>query len=124
EKDISSDQRNAQQYARTLDERVAVVARDEKRLVAERDRLNADHEKALAALAELDVAEARKEVLRRLEESVRRESSSELRRVEKRAKADADLRGREILVEAMQRQAAVTSSQNSVSWVELPSEEM
>ncbi len=124
EKDLASDARNAQTYARGLEERVSVIARDEKRLIAERERLNTEYEEKLAALAETTAEAARKHLAQSLTEAARTDAAAKIRRIEKRAKADAEERARAILVEAMQRQAAATTAQNSVTWFDLPSEEM
>src|SRR5690606_20680393 len=52
------------------------------------------------------------------------EASAQLRRIEKQTAADAQTRSREVLIEAMQRQAAETTTQGSVTRIDLPSEEM
>ncbi len=124
EKELSADQRNAQMYARGLDERVAVIARDEKRLLADRDKLNAEHDQALADLAQLDPAEAKERLIVQLTERARADAATTIRRIEKRAVEDAEEQARRILVDAMQRQASPTTAQNSVTWFDLPSEEM
>jgi ribonuclease Y len=124
ERELTSDQRNAQMYSRGLEERVAVIARDEKRLVAERDRLSAEHQEALASIAGTSVEDAKAQLIAQLTEVARSDAAGELRRIEKTAKHDAEVRARRILVDAMQRQAAETTAQNSVTWFDLPSEEM
>lgn len=124
EKELAEDHRNAQHYARNLDERVAVVARDEKRLVTERDRLVKEHAEAMASLAGTTAEEAKSRLIASLEEVARAAAASELRVIEKAAKRNADNRARHILVDAMQRQVAATTSEASVTWVDLPSEEM
>ncbi|SEJ47613.1 ribonuclease Y [Demequina mangrovi] len=124
EKDVAGDQRTAQQYARALDERAAVVARDEKRLAQTRGRLEDERTAALAAVAKTTVDEARTELTEALLERARAAAAVELRRLEKRTQANAEERARAILVEAMQRQAAASSSEHSTTWIDLPSEEM
>ena len=66
ERQFAEDQRNAQTYSRGLEDRVAVVARDEKRLVSQRDEMKNAQEGALAAVAGLSVAEAKAELTSRL----------------------------------------------------------
>lgn len=124
EKELAEDHRNSQQYARSLDDRVAVVARDEKRLVVEREKLQNDHAAAMAALVGMTPAEARAQLVSSLTEAANADAAAELRRIEKSAKRDAEARARSILVDAMQRQAAATTSEASVTWFDLPSEEM
>ncbi|WP_062301346.1 Rnase Y domain-containing protein [Demequina subtropica] len=124
EKDASSDQRNAQQYARSLEERTSVVVRDERRLARERAHLEDERAAALAAVARTTVEEARAELTATLLSRAEADAAVELRRLERRTQATAEERAREILVEAMQRQAAASSADHSTTWVELPSEEM
>lgn len=124
EKELVEDHRNAQLYARSLDERVAIVARDEKRLITEREQLTAEQAESLATLAGTSPAEAHTLLVASLIDGAQAEAAAELRRIEKSAKRSAEHRARHILVDAMQRQAAPTTSQTSVSWIDLPSEEM
>ncbi|WP_296664504.1 ribonuclease Y [Demequina sp.] len=124
EKEISSDHRHAQQYARALEERASVVARDEKRLAAERARIEDERTLALATVAETTPGEARAELTAAIVSDARSAAAVELRRLERRTHAQADARAREILVEAMQRQTAATSSESASTWIDLPSEEM
>ncbi|WP_062522479.1 ribonuclease Y [Demequina silvatica] len=124
EKDVASDQRHAQQYARSLEERAAVVARDEKRLDAERARIAQDRARALAEVAQTTPEEARAELVAEMLEDARHDAEVQLRRLERRTEATAEHRAREILVDAMQRQAAASSAEHATAWVDLPSEEM
>jgi ribonuclease Y len=124
EKELSADHRHAQQYARGLEERAAVVVRDERRVAADRARLEDEREHALAAVARTTPEEARAELSESLIAKARADAEVELRRIERRTQAAADARAREILVEAMQRQAAATSAEHSTLWIDLPSEEM
>ncbi|WP_062384764.1 ribonuclease Y [Demequina iriomotensis] len=124
EKDAASDQRNAQQYARSLEERAAVVVRDEKRLARERALIEDERAAALAAVARTTVEEARAELASHLAGRAAADAEVELRRLEKRTQATAEHRAREILVEAMQRQAAASSAEHATTWIDLPSEEM
>ncbi|WP_062377349.1 ribonuclease Y [Demequina pelophila] len=124
EKEVASDQRAAQQYARELEERAAVVVRDEKRLSADRGRLAGERAEALAAAAGLTPDEARRALTESIVADARADAEVELRRLEKRVQERAEERGREVLVEAMQRQAAAASAAHSTTWIDLPSEEM
>ncbi|WP_291379134.1 Rnase Y domain-containing protein [Demequina sp.] len=124
ERQAAEDQRNAQAYARGLEERVSVVARDEKRLIKERAQLAADFDEKLASIAGLSVTEAREELIARVRASAESEIAQEAHRRVKRARKDADREAQQILVSAMQKQAAPTSAQGAVTRIELPSEEM
>lgn len=124
EKTLTDDQRNAQEYARQLDERVAAIAEGERRLEANRERLEKEHHEAMAALADTDPVQARKQLLEQLTQRARTDAASELRKISKRLRADADRKAREVLVDAMQRQAAPTTAHSSVVRIDLPSEDM
>lgn len=124
ERQFGEEQRNAQAYSRVLEDRVAEVAREEKRLGAERADLEAARDEALAAIAGLSVAEAKAELTLHLTAIVEADIARDAHRHAKKAKAESDRRAREVLVEAMQREAAPTSAQAAVTRIELPSEEM
>jgi ribonuclease Y len=124
ERDMAEDQRNLGTYQRTLDDRAAALATTERQLEAERADLREKHDVALAAVAGLDVAEAKKRVTERLTSEAEADAAGAIRRIEKRVEAEAATRAREILVTAMQRQAVESSAQQSVTRIELPSEEM
>ncbi len=124
ERQFAEDQRNTQIYSRGLEERAAAVSKDEKRLAVRRHEMESEHEGALAALAGLSVATAKADLTSRLKATVEAEIARDAHRLAKKAKEQADQRAREILVEAMQREAASTSAQAAVTRIELPSEEM
>ncbi|MDN4483992.1 ribonuclease Y [Demequina lignilytica] len=124
EAEIAADHRQAQQYARSLEERAAVVVRDEKRLAQERAHVDQERAAALADVAGTTPEEAREELRAALVAEARAKAAGEVRRIERRTRDQADLRAREILVDAMQRQAQATSTEHGTTWVDLPSEEM
>jgi len=124
EKDAAADHRAHQQYARQLDERVTVVARDERRLAEERAALEKELTRRIAEVAGLSVEEAKAELTTRLRAEMESELAMERRRIERTVRREADARARELLVEAMQRQVGSTTAQASVTWIDLPSEEM
>lgn len=124
ERQFAEDQRNAQVYARGLDERVTVIARDEKRLVADRERMAAEHAAELAQVAGMSVEDATAALTARIRAAAEADIAREAHRLAKKAKAESEKLAREILVEAMQREAVATSAQAAVTRIELPSEEM
>ncbi len=124
ERDIAEDQRNLGTYQRTLDDRAAALVTTERQLDAEREALREKHDAALAAIAGLDAAEAKKRITERLTAEAEADAAGAIRRIEKRVESEAADRAREILVAAMQRQAVESSAQQSVTRIELPSEEM
>lgn len=124
ERSVAEDQRNARDYARGLEERVNVVARDEKRLVKEREQASLQLQEQLEKLAGLSAGEAREELIARIRASAESEVAQEAYRRIKKARLDAEREAQQILVSAMQRQAAPSSAQGAVTRIELPSEEM
>lgn len=124
ERQIAEDQRNSQLYTRGLEDRAAALARDERQIAAQRERADAEHDEALAAIAGLTVEGARSELTARLKAGVEADIARDAHRHAKKVKAEADKLAREVLVEAMQREAAPTSAQAAVTRIELPSEEM
>ena len=124
ERALAEDQRNAQTYARGIEERVTVVSREEKRLAREHEKLTAEHNARLAEIAGLSASEAREELIARIRASAESEVAQEAHRRIKKARQDAEREAQQILVSAMQKQAAPTSAQGAIVRIELPSEEM
>ena len=124
EKEAAADQRAHQQYARQLDERVNVVARDERRLAEDKAVFEHNVAAKLAEVAEMTTDQARAELSARLRAQAEADAAVERRRLEREVKRKVDERAREMLAEAMQRQVGATTAQSSVTWVDLPSEEM
>ena len=124
EREIAEDQRSAAKYVREVEARVDVVAHDEKRLIKARDDFAKESEKRLGAMSKLKPKDAKAEFLKQIKAEAQAEAASELRRIAKRVKEESSDRAREVLVAAMQRQAGETTSQQSVTWISLPSEEM
>ena len=124
EREIAADQRAAGEHSRRVDERIAVVARDEKRLAAERAEFFLRQQGELATLAGMDAEAAKAELIQRLTAEAKAAASGDIRRANKRAKEEADARAREILSRVIQRQAGESTTQQTVTWMALPSEEM
>lgn len=124
EKDTAADQRAHQQYSRQLDERVSVVSRDERRLADERATMEKELTRRIAEVAGLSADEARAELTARLRSEAEADAVIARRKLEREVKREVDAKARELLVEAMQRQVGATTAQSSVTWIDLPSEEM
>ncbi len=124
EREIAEDQRNLGAYQRTLDERAAAIAKSERKVAAESAALRSKENEALGAIAGMKPKEAQKSLTDRLIQDATADAAGALRRIEKRVEAEAEAKAREILITAMQRQAAETSAQQSVTRIDLPSDEM
>jgi ribonuclease Y len=78
----------------------------------------------LEQISNLSVEEARKELLRRVEEESKFEAAKIAKRIEDEALESADRRSKEILSLAVQRYASEFVSDNTITTVSLPNDEM
>jgi ribonucrease Y len=123
-----------QQRQEKLDHRMdATEARErlqnerKRSLDARESELNSAWEKQLSELeriAGLSKDDAKEVLLQRVEVETRADAARLIREIEARAVEDADRKAREIVIGAIQRVAADTVAETTVSTVELPSDEM
>lgn len=122
------------QRAATLEQRAANLAQREE-LVIEKERLTSEisaeaartQEEArleLEALAGFDSRAAKEELLQKVEDEARRDAMVLVRDMETRAREEGDKRARRILATVIQRMASEVVSENTVSSVALPSDDM
>ncbi|OFI49418.1 ribonuclease Y [Floricoccus tropicus] len=88
------------------------------------NKLDAEKKETLERIAQLSTAEAKKIVLDNTEESLTRELAQTIRASEEKANAEADKRARNIISLAMQRVSGDFVSEQTVSVVTLPNDEM
>ncbi|MFN5583182.1 ribonuclease Y [Gemmatimonas sp.] len=88
------------------------------------ERLIGDERRRLEQLAGLSADQAKAELVRRLEEEALAEAASRLREIRESAKRNADREARKIVALAVQRVAAETTAETTVSAVSLPNDEM
>ncbi len=124
EREVLADQRASAEYTRALEERAGKVAEGERRLEVAGDEHARRVKEDLAAIAGVSVDEARGELVQRLVADAEAEARGSVRRSEKRALEESEALAREILATAMQRQATETTTQQTVTWISLPSDEM
>lgn len=124
EKELSADHRTAREYARGVEERVSVVARDERRLAEDRAGFEAERVRELEEISALSADQARALLMAKLVAEASQDAAQQIRGAERRARETAERRSREILVEVMQREVGPSTNQGAVTWIELPSEEM
>jgi ribonuclease Y len=91
---------------------------------SELDRLVADERRRLEQLAGLSADEAKAELVRRLEDEALADAASRLREIRESAKRNAEREARKIVALAVQRVAAETTAESTVSAVSLPNDEM
>jgi ribonuclease Y len=91
---------------------------------AELDRLVAEERRRVELVAGLTAEEARAELMRRMEDEALAAAASRLREIRESAKRNADREARKIVALAVQRVAAETTAEATVSAVALPNDEM
>jgi ribonuclease Y len=90
----------------------------------ELSRLLAQENEKLEKMSHLTQDEAKKLLMENLESQVRYESAQMIKEIKDQAKNDAEREAKEIIVQAIQRCAADTTIESTVSVVHLPSDEM
>ena len=132
--EMSRLEQRATQREQQLEKRLAELEQRDQRLdqrEAEVEELRAgiDEERSgiareMERVAALSQQEARSEILRRVEGELDHEVAERIRAADARVREEADERSREILIAAIQRQAADQAGETSVTVVPLPSDEM
>ncbi len=90
----------------------------------ELDKLIAEERHRLEQLAGLSAADAKAELIRRLEDDAHADAASRLREIRESARKNAEREAKKIVALAVQRVAAETTAESTVSAVSLPNDEM
>jgi len=88
------------------------------------ESLREEQERKLQEISGLSAEEARKRLMADIESRTRHEAAKMIRQIEVEARENADRKAKEILASAIQRYAGDYVSEQTVTAVELPSEEM
>jgi ribonuclease Y len=88
------------------------------------DQVLADRQRELQRVAGLTAEEAREFLLKQIEADARRDAANLVKRLEAEARETAADRARHIITDAIQRSAAETAIETTVSVVDLPSDDM
>jgi ribonuclease Y len=107
-----------------LEKRLTKNQLDLKNREEELDRLIADETIKLQEISGLTVEEAKKRLLEEIESRTRHESAQMIRQIEMEARENADRKAKEILAGAIQRYSGDYVTEQTVSTVNLPSEDM
>ncbi len=91
---------------------------------AELERLVSDERRRLEQLAGMSAEAAKAELVRRLEDEAMADAASRLREIRESAKRNAEREAKKIVALAVQRVAAETTAESTVSAVALPNDEM
>jgi ribonuclease Y len=132
--EMSRLEQRAQQREQQLERRLSELDQREQRLdqreqELEEVRSGIDEERAgiareMERVAALSQQDARNEILQRVEGELTGEIAERIRAASERVSEEAEQRSREILIAAIQRQAADQAGETSVTVVPLPSDEM
>jgi ribonucrease Y len=112
---------------RDLRARDAAAGEIQKRLQAAATRseqILADRQRELQRVAGLTAEEARELLLKQIEADARRDAANLVKRLEAEARETAHARAQHIITDAIQRSAAETAIETTVSVVDLPSDDM
>ena len=83
-----------------------------------------NHRKELERISGMTSDEAKELLLKNLENEVKFESTKLINKIEEEARRAADKKGKEIVISAIQRNASEYTSENTITTVPLPSDEM
>ena len=117
----------AEKLERELRTRDAAAAEIQKRLDAvliRSEQILADRQRELQRVAGLTSEEARELLLKQIEADARRDAANLVKRLEAEARETAATRAQHIITDAIQRSAAETAIETTVSVVDLPSDDM
>ena len=117
----------AEKLERDLRARDAAAAEIQKRLDAaavRSEQILADRQRELQRVAGLTAEEARDLLLKQIEADARRDAANLVKRLEAEARETAATRAQHIITDAIQRSAAETAIETTVSVVDLPSDDM
>jgi ribonuclease Y len=90
----------------------------------ELERLLADERRRLEQMAGMSAEDAKAELIRRLEEEAQADAANTLREIRESARRNAEREAKKIVALAIQRIAADTTAESTVSAVALPNDEM
>ncbi|HYD52852.1 MAG TPA: ribonuclease Y, partial [Gemmatimonadaceae bacterium] len=116
-----------EQREKDLGRRASELGRREKQ-VSEREeeleRLVGEERRRLEQLAGISAQEAKAELMRRIEEEAQADAANRLREIRETAKRNAEREAKKVVALAIQRIAAETTAESTVSAVALPNDEM
>ncbi|MGC8764756.1 MAG: ribonuclease Y [Brevinematia bacterium] len=95
-----------------------------KKKSAELQKAYEKHIKELERVAKMTAEEAKKALMNEMLEEAKRESLVYIKKIEEEAKEEAEKKSREIIVSAIQRNAADVTAEKTISTITLPNDEM
>ncbi|NPV39550.1 Ribonuclease Y [Brevinematales bacterium NS] len=132
--ELQQNQRRLMQKEDLLDKRMETLDKKEQELEQERrllkqkaEELQAAHEKHLKELeriAQMTAEQAKQMLIDEMLEEAKKDSISMIKKMEDEAKDQAESRAREIILSAIQRNAAEVTAEKAISTITLPNDEM
>ncbi len=127
EEKLNQKSENLSRKAEALEHRERALNLKEKEIeegLAQVEKLKQEERHRLELIAGLSSEEAKEQLFRAVENEARDEMARRIRQVEAQLKAEADERARGIIATAIQRCASEVATENTVSVVSLPNDEM
>ncbi|MCR5303385.1 MAG: ribonuclease Y [Lachnospiraceae bacterium] len=124
---ISQKEENIEKKSDALNRKEENLISREEMLNKQREeisKLNEQRLQELERISGLTTEQAKEYLLKAVEDDVRHESAMMIKEMEAQAKEDADRKAKEFIVDAIQRCAADNVSENTISVVQLPSDDM
>jgi|YNPMSStandDraft_2_1061718.scaffolds.fasta_scaffold00030_9 ribonuclease Y len=132
--ELQQNQRRLMQKEDLLDKRMETLDKKEQELEQERrllkqkaEELQAAHEKHLKELeriAQMTAEQAKQMLIEEMLDEAKRDSIQMIKKMEEEAKDQAESHAREIILSAIQRNAAEVTAEKAISTVTLPNDEM
>ena len=127
EKRIQNKEEALDRKSENMEKREAAITQKEEGLnkkYAEIDQKIADITKELERVSGLTSEQAKEHLLKSVEDDVKKDSARLIKELEQQAKDEANKRAREYVVTAIQRCAADHVAENTITVVQIPSDEM
>jgi len=127
EQRVAQKEENLDRKLQSAEQRQNNLSNREKEMETARERLSEVEERRkveLERISNLTAAEAREQLLEQVENEIRDEANRLVREIEQQVKEEADGRARKLIATTMQRLTSDVVSENTISVVPLPSEDM
>jgi ribonuclease Y len=127
EQRVAQKEENLDRKLQSAEQRQNNLSNREKEMETARERLSEVEERRkveLERISNLTAGEAREQLLEQVENEIRDEANRLVREIEQQVKEEADDRARKIIATTMQRLTSEVVSENTISVVPLPSEDM
>ncbi len=127
EQRVAQKEENLDRKLQSAEQRQNNLSNREKEFETARERLSEVEERRkveLERISNLTAGEAREQLLEQVENEIRDEANRLVREIEQQVKEEADGRARKIIATTMQRLTSDVVSENTISVVPLPSEDM